>query len=133
MQRQKDKRTEEIGQAVKVALRSRGITTKQAAEMLDVKPAGVSVYLSGRPFTPKAAQRWSKVFDLNEEYLLTGEGVPSRYISMMVTPEEKEALIKLRSKKHKLTGRKRDKEVTKSIQIMSDALATIKAAMSLPD
>ena len=85
-----------IGQRVKEDLLSRGITTKHAAKMLKVTPAAVSVYFSGRQFSHKAAKKWAETFKLNEQYLLTGEGSPSSYVMMAVSPKERDVLMRAR-------------------------------------
>ena len=88
-----------VGLAVKNDLLSRGINTKEAARLLGVTPAGVSVYFSGRPFTAKAARKWSQALDLDEDYLLSGVGQPSKYVTMALSPEEKKLVLAMRRRK----------------------------------
>lgn len=94
----KENASARVGLAVKNDLLSRGINTKEAARKLGVTPAGVSVYFSGRPFSAKAARKWSKALELNEEFLVTGLGHPSEYVTMAVKPEEKSLILEMRKR-----------------------------------
>lgn len=89
-----------IGLTVKEELKNMGITTTEAARRLGVSPAGVSVYFSGRPFSARAAKKWATEFDLNEEYLVSGTGLPSKHVRMVLTPAEKNLILKMRLKKN---------------------------------
>ena len=97
---QNDARTR-VGLAIKQDLLSRGINTKMAAEKLGVSPAGVSVYFSGRKFSQKAAEKWAKTFDLDKTFLMSGTGRPSNYVTMSLSPEEKNLILALRKKGNK--------------------------------
>lgn len=97
----KDNSLNAIGSAVKNDLLNRGINTKEAARILGISPAGVSVYFSGRPFTAKAARKWSNAFNLNENYLISGIGRPSDYCMMSLTADESKLINMLRKKRIK--------------------------------
>ena len=62
-----------VGKEVKLQLQKAGISTGKAAQVLDVSPGFVSMHLSGRPFSKGQAEKWSKVFGLDEQYLLSGK------------------------------------------------------------
>lgn len=63
--------------------KSRGLTFKDAAQMLDVHPSAVGNLVSGRnQFGYKVAKRWEDVFGLSADYLITGDG------PMMATGEQ---------------------------------------------
>lgn len=117
-----------VGLAVKQDLLSRGINTKEAARKLGVTPAGVSVYFSGRPFSAKAARKWAKTLDLDENFLVTGLGHPSDYVTMAVKPEERKLILEMR-KNSKKKGAPKNLDLLRmeqSIKNASDALNQLK-------
>lgn len=117
-----------VGLAVKQDLLSRGINTKEAARKLGVTPAGVSVYFSGRPFSAKAARKWAKTLDLDENFLITGHGHPSDYVTMAVKPEERRLILEMR-KNSKKKGAPKDLDLLRmeqSIKNATDALNQLK-------
>ena len=67
-----------VGKEVKLQLQKAGISTGKAAQMLDVSPGFVSMHLSGRPFSKGQAEKWSKVFGLDEQLLLSGKARKSQ-------------------------------------------------------
>ncbi len=101
-----DKIFARIGPSVKEDLLNRGINTKEAARLLGVSPAGVSVYFSGRRFSAKTAKKWAEKLGLDEDFLISGKGHPSGYVSMAVTPEEKKFILSIRDGSVKLVGSK---------------------------
>ena len=51
-----------------------GLKQKDIADALDITQAAVCNQLNGRPFGTNSAKKWSKVFGLNINWLMTGEG-----------------------------------------------------------
>ena len=122
-----------VGLAIKQDLLNRGINTKMAAKRLGVSPAGVSVYFSGRRFSTKAAQKWAKEFDLNERFLVSGEGHPSKYETMALSPEEKRFILWSRKNKRSLSSRNYNKLIMEeSLCNLTEAVDQLKALVDSP-
>ncbi len=122
-----------VGLAIKQDLLNRGINTKMAAKRLGVSPAGVSVYFSGRRFSTKAAQKWAKEFDLNERFLVSGEGHPSKYETMTLSPEEKRFILWSRKNKRSLSSRNYNKLIMEeSLCNLTEAVDQLKALVDSP-
>ena len=69
------KSTEEIAIEVCAEFRRRGINQLKAAEMLGIKPNGLSLYLTGkRAFGSNIARKWAEAFGFSATFLMTGEG-----------------------------------------------------------
>lgn len=69
------KSTEEIAIEVCAEFRRRGINQMKAAEMLGIKPNGLSLYLTGkRAFGSNIARKWAEAFGFSATFLMTGEG-----------------------------------------------------------
>lgn len=67
--------TEQITKEIKADLTKRGLTIKDAGEMLGKSLAAMSGLLSGKfPISRKTAQLLSDAFGYNVNYMLTGEG-----------------------------------------------------------
>lgn len=122
-----------IGLAIKQDLLSRGINTKMAAEKLRISPAGVSVYFSGRKFSQKTAEKWAKVLDLDKNFLVHGEGHPSNYVTMALSPEEKKFILWCRKNNRSLSPRSYSKLVVEeSLDNITDAVDQLKALVGSP-
>ena len=122
-----------VGLAIKQDLLNRGINTKMAAKRLGVSPAGVSVYFSGRRFSTKAAQKWAREFDLNERFLVSGEGHPSKYETMTLSPEEKRFILWSRKNKRSLSSRNYNKLIMEeSLCNLTEAVDQLKALVDSP-
>ena len=122
-----------VGLAIKQDLLNRGINTKMAAKRLGVSPAGVSVYFSGRRFSTKAAQKWAREFDLNERFLVSGEGHPSKYETMALSPEEKRFILWSRKSKRSLSSRNYNKLIMEeSLCNLTEAVDQLKALVDSP-
>ncbi len=119
-----------VGLAIKQDLLSRGINTKEAARLLGVTPAGVSVYFSGRRFSQKAAEKWAKTFDLDKSFLTSGKGHPSNYVTMSLSPEEKKLILALRKRGNKKLST-RSLDAIRLEQSISDVNAAIDRLNSL--
>lgn len=63
----------EVGAAIKAYFKNKRISQKDAAKMLDVSHAAVSVQLLST-FGKNAASKWAHTFGFNKNFLLTGEG-----------------------------------------------------------
>lgn len=63
-----------INREVLAYLHARGYDRQEIARRMGMKIESVSATLSSRGFSEAAAHRWSVVFGLNEEFLLTGCG-----------------------------------------------------------
>lgn len=69
------KSTEEFAIEVCAEFRRRGINQLKAAEMLGIKPNGLSLYLTGkRAFGSNIARKWAETFGFSATFLMTGEG-----------------------------------------------------------
>lgn len=128
-----DNASARVGLAIKNDLLNRGINTKEAAKRLGVSPAGVSVYFSGRQFSPKAAQKWARALDLDEKFLLSGEGNPSKYVTMALSPEEKKFILWRRKNGRKLSPKNYDSLIVEeSLNDITNAVNNILTHMSTP-
>lgn len=127
-----DKTGSRVGLAIKQDLLSRGINTKEAARRLGVTPAGVSVYFSGRRFSDRAAEKWAKTFDLDKNFLVSGKGYPSNYVSMPISPEEKKLILALRKKGNaKISSRSLDSiRLEQSISDINAAIDKLNSLMT---
>lgn len=64
----------QVAESLKRYLRTRG-TLQEAAERLGVGPTTLSTQLNGKQyFTRKNAVRYAAIFDVNADYLVTGQG-----------------------------------------------------------
>jgi transcriptional regulator with XRE-family HTH domain len=63
-----------IGNALKEYFNKKEITQIQIAERLQSTQPIVSRLLNGKPFGKSTAKKWSKEFDFNPTFLLTGDG-----------------------------------------------------------
>lgn len=63
-----------IGERLKEYFGNIGLTQSEIAAKLGVSQQAVGAYLNGQPFGKKVAQKWSDLFKIQYNWLLTGEG-----------------------------------------------------------
>lgn len=64
----------EIASEVRAYLEANRVSQKQASVILGVSPSAVAIYLGGRPFSEKTAEKWSEAFGFCKDFLVNGAG-----------------------------------------------------------
>lgn len=90
-----------IGERLKEYFGNIGLTQSEIAAKLGVSQQAVGVYLNGQPFGKKVAQKWSDLFKIQYNWLLTGEGamlkesapIPEETINLNITAMDLRSLL----------------------------------------
>lgn len=90
-----------IGERLKEYFGNIGLTQSEIAAKLGVSQQAVGAYLNGQPFGKKVAQRWSDLFKIQYNWLLTGEGamlkesvpIPEETINLNITAMDLRSLL----------------------------------------
>lgn len=65
---------DQVANEIRNYFQTNRISGKQAAAMLNLTQSAVSLYLAGRPFNEKIANKWADTFGFDPDYLVSGEG-----------------------------------------------------------
>lgn len=90
-----------IGERLKEYFGNIGLTQSEIAAKLGVSQQAVGAYLNGQPFGKKVAQKWSDLFKIQYNWLLTGEGtmlkesvpIPEETINLNITAMDLRSLL----------------------------------------
>lgn len=90
-----------IGERLKEYFGNIGLTQSEIAAKLGVSQQAVGAYLNGQPFGKKVAQKWSDLFKIQYNWLLTGEGtmlkesvpIPEETINLNITAMHLRSLL----------------------------------------
>lgn len=90
-----------IGERLKEYFGNMGLTQSEIAAKLGVSQQAVGAYLNGQPFGKKVAQKWSDLFKIQYNWLLTGEGamlkesvpIPEETINLNITAMDLRSLL----------------------------------------
>lgn len=90
-----------IGERLKEYFGNIGLTQSEIAAKLGVSQQAVGAYLNGQPFGKKVAQKWSELFKIQYNWLLTGEGamlkesvpIPNETINLNITAMDLRSLL----------------------------------------
>lgn len=90
-----------IGEQLKEYFGNIGLTQSEIAAKLGVSQQAVGAYLNGQPFGKKVAQKWSDLFKIQYNWLLTGEGtmlkesvpIPEETINLNITAMDLRSLL----------------------------------------
>lgn len=75
VQSDKGKSALEIASEVRAYFEHNRVSQKQVSVILGVTQSTVSVYLAGRPFSDKIANKWAEAFGFSQDFLVSGVGV----------------------------------------------------------
>ena len=89
------------GERLKEYFGNIGLTQSEIAAKLGVSQQAVGAYLNGQPFGKKVAQKWSDLFKIQYNWLLTGEGtmlkesvpIPEETINLNITAMDLRSLL----------------------------------------